>query len=400
MRDAFTRAIAAILIALAAGASACDAISGEGEASADETEEIRKVEVAQVRTDTLVHEVSYVGDIEGEAEIRVFSPIPDRIVSLPIKEGDRVKKNRILAVIRSTALSQGVDQAAGGLDAARAQRNALQDQVSRLNKLESSGAVSSSQLLTVRSQLDAAEAQVRQLEAVLGQARQRKGDAVLKAPIDGVIGQVFVEAGDLAAPQIPVCTVVDMDRVRVKVRVPEPDLPHLRPGQPAEVRVAVSNGEPIRASVSRVGPVLDRLSRTATMEIDIDNSDHVLKPGMLARVKVEVERIEGAVVAPKDALTVTAERRSGENLYRAVVVEDGKASERMLLLGLEDGDLVQVREGLEAGETLVLRGQHQLSDGDPVAIASSAEDTAADTPVETAGAAGGGAEQPTPPAGG
>lgn len=342
----------------ATGCKNADAEAGSAQSTAAKT--------IVVERGTLVRRLGYTGDIEGRSEIRIFSPIPDRIVSLPAREGERVKKDQILAVVRSGTLTEGVRQAAGGLDAARAQRSSLQDQVERLNQLRGSGAVTSSQILTVENQLAAADAQVRQLEAMLGQAKQRKGDAVIRAPISGVIGQVFVKAGDMAAPQIPICTVVDMDEVRIKVRIPESDLLSLKPGQPVVFSVAASESPTQRAQVSRVSPVLDRLSRTATMEIDVENSNHLLKPGMLARVEVEVEHREDVVWAPMDALTVTAERRGEANLYRAIVAEGGVARERKVLLGLVDGARAEIIEGLKAGEKLVTQGQHMLADGDPV----------------------------------
>jgi RND family efflux transporter MFP subunit len=336
----------------------------------EESKKIFAVETVAVEVGTLVNRLGYTGDIEGEAEIRVFSHIPDRIISLKVREGDRVKAGHILATIRSDALADSVQQATGGLDAALAQRSSLKDQLTRMQTLEGSGAVSSSQLLTLESQLAAAEAQVRQLEATVSQAKQRRGDAVIRAPISGLVGQVFLEAGDMALPQFPICTVVDMDRVHVAARVPENDLVKLSTGQPVTYYVAAEPDALHGAVVSRVSPVLDRLSRTATLEVDIENADHALKPGMLVHIEVEVERLENVVWAPKDALTITIEQKDGENLYRAVVVEDGKAVERMVVVGLEDGIRVHVLKGLAAGDKLVVQGQHLLKDGDPVRIVS------------------------------
>ncbi len=358
--NSFPLLIVAIL--LVAVVSACE--------SSTEEEETRVVpaEVFTIETGTIIHRFGYTGDIEGKSEIKVFAPIPDRIISLFAREGERVKRGDILAVIRSKQLSQGVHQAAGGLDAVRAHRDGLKDQVERFRKLEESGAVTSSQILSIESQLAAAQAQVRQLEATLGQAKQMKGDAIIRAPIDGVIGQVFVEIGDMVVPQIPVCTVVDMDRVKIKVRIPESDLPSVEPGQPVSFRVAARDQAIEHAAVSRVSPVLDRLSRTATMEIDLENADHRLKPGMLARVEVEVERHVNIVWAPKDALTVTPKRRGEEQIFRGIVVEGDVAREREVILGLEEGDRVEVLSGLEVGDRLVVKGQHLLEDGDPVKL--------------------------------
>lgn len=336
----------------------------------EESKKTLAVEIVQIEIGTLVNRLGYTGDIEGEAEIRVFSHIPDRIVALKVREGDRVKTGQIIATIRSNALADGVQQATGGLDAAIAQRRSLQDQVTRMQTLKGSGAVSSSQLLTLESQLAAAEAQVRQLEATVSQAKQRRGDAQVRAPISGLIGQVFMEAGDMALPQFPICTVVDMDRVHIKARVPENDLVKLNLGQPVIYRVAAEPNVLHGAVVSRVSPVLDRLSRTAALEVDIENASHALKPGMLAHIEVEVERLENVVWAPKDALTITIEQKDEKSLYRAVVVKDGKAIERMVVVGLEDGPRVQVLEGLARGEKLVVQGQHLLRDGDPVRVVS------------------------------
>lgn len=338
----------------------------------EEEQGTARVEASPVETGAVSRWLGYIGDIEGEAEVAVFSAIPDRILALNVREGDEVERGDVLAVIRADVLRQGVRQALGGVDAARAQRDAMADQVSRLEKLKGTGAVTSSQLLSAESQLAAAEARVRQLEAALGQARERKGDSRVRAPISGVVGQLLLEEGDMAAPQTPICTVVAMDRVRVRIDVPEPDLPRLEEGQLVEVGVAVGDGPPIRAEVSRVGPVLDRVSRTAALEIDIDNPDHELRPGMLARVRIQVERREGVVVVPKTALTVTSESENGNNLFRAVVVEDGRAAERLVSLGIEEDERVEVLEGLSAGERLVVSGQHLVADGDRVLVGGDA----------------------------
>jgi RND family efflux transporter MFP subunit len=341
---------------------------GGGSDKADAGTEIAPVRVATVEAGTLTRRLGFIGDIEGQAEINVFSFVPDRLLAVDVEEGDRVKVGQTLAVVRASALGEGVKQAVAGVDAVRAQLESLQDQQARLKKLEGSGAVTSSQVLAVNAQVAAAEAQGRQFEAMLGQARQRRGDAVITAPVAGVIGKVFVEVGDIAAPQIPICTIVDLDRVKIIVRVPEPDLPLLAVGQPAEIEIAARPGEPVRGAVTRVGPVLDRLSRTASLEIDLENPGAALKPGMLARVRVEVERRDGVVWAPKDALTVTNEREGDKSLYRAVVIEGGKAKERLVLLGLEEAGRVEILKGLAAGETLVVAGQHLVVDGDPVRV--------------------------------
>jgi RND family efflux transporter MFP subunit len=367
---------AAVFITLLISTPGCKS-SGAAE---KEVSKALAVKVIPVERGTLVNRLGFTGDIEGEAEIRIYSPIPERVTVINVREGDRIKKGQVIAQVRAQALASSVRQATGGLDAARAQRVSLRDQRERMAKLRNSDAITSSQLLGVESQLAAAEAQVRQLEATVSQAQQRRGDAAIRAPISGTIGQVFVKAGDMALPQIPICTVVDMDRVRIKIRVPESDLVQLKVGQPAIYRMAVSNAKSFSAVVSRVSPVLDRLSRTATLEIDVVNAQHLLKPGMLARVEIEVERRENVIWAPKDALTITIESQGGKSFYRGVVADKNIARERLLLLGLEEGSRVEVLTGLAAGEKLIVEGQHLLAEGDPVRVVSAAPTEPATAP--------------------
>lgn len=336
--------------------------------SQEKEETARPVSLLRLESGELIERIGYTGDIKGETEIRVFSPIPERIVQLPVKEGDKVKKGAILAVVRSDTLAQGVRQAAGGLDAARANLRAAEDQLERMRSLKGSGAVTSSQLLSVESQAAAAQAQVRQLEATLGQAQQRRGDAIIRSPIDGIVATVNLEVGDLAAPQIPIAVVMEMETVTIEARAPETDLPLLHEGQPVVFWLTVDSKNKYRAAVSRISPVLDRMSRTALLEVDYPNEERTLKPGMLVHVEVEIEKKTDALWAPSDALTVTAQRRDGHALYRAVVVKDGRAEERLVRVGMWEGGKVEILDGLSEGEMLVTKGQHVLADGDAVQV--------------------------------
>ncbi len=345
---------------------------GCGPTNATETQEEEpptSVEVTSIKRRDIVKILHYTGDISGEIEVKVFSAIPERIVSLRIEEGQRVSRNNLIAVVRAEALTQGVEQALGGLGAARAQVEGLQDNLSRQQRLLASGVVTQAQVDGTRFQLRAAESQVAQLEATVGSARTRRSDAQIRAPISGIIGQVFVEMGDMTAPQLPICTIVQMDRVEVTIQVAERDLGLVRAGMEAEIRVASLPGKSFRASVSQISPVVDRMSRTATLRIMLDNPEHLLRPGSLADVTLEVERHENAVVVPQYALVLN-NRSTDDGLasYRAYVVVGTKARERQVKIGFFDGNEVEVLDGLDLGEKLVVHGQHLLRDNHAVDV--------------------------------
>lgn len=328
--------------------------------------------------------LTYSGDVAGEVEVKVFSTIPDRIISLRVEEGQEIVEGELIAIIRAGVLGQGVQQALGGLASAKAQVAGLRDTLNRQQRLVSSGVVTQAQLDGTRFQLQAAEAQAAQLEATVGSARTRRSDTNVRAPISGVVGQVFVEEGDMAAPQIPLCTIVRMERVEILFNVPERELGLVRSGMDAEVRIASIPEKVFRAPVSQISPVVDRMSRTATLRIMLDNPGHIIRPGSLADVRLEVERHENSIVVPQYSL-VLDERRGADDeaIFRAYVLNnDGNTvSERRVRVGIYQGNDVEVIEGLDEGERLVVQGQHLLREGSSVTVgrgeASSSSTTAA-----------------------
>lgn len=346
-------------------------------AEPDAGSNIVTVEVETIERETISRVLTYSGDILGEVEVRVFSTIPERIIELNAEEGQQVESGDLLATIRADALGQGVRQALGGLASARAQVAGLRDTLNRQQRLASSGVVTQAQVDATRFQLQSAEAQVAQLEATVGSARSKRSDANVRSPINGIIGQVFVEEGDLATPQRPICTVVQMDRVEVTLQVPEQDLGMVHAGMVAEVRIASVPDRVFRAPVSQISPVVDRTSRTATLRIMLDNPDHVIRPGSLAEVQIEVERHDNAVVVDQYALVLDDRHGDeGHAQYRAYVMRpDGETvEERRVETGIFQGDRVEVTEGLAQGERLIVQGQHLLRDESRVRLASTDDD--------------------------
>jgi RND family efflux transporter MFP subunit len=367
-----TSAGAALLLAAGAALSGCAASSSAAEPDAGRAEV--RVAVQEVGRRAIEQELRLTGDLMGEVEVRVFSTIPDRIVTLRAEEGQAVREGDVLAIIRADALSQGVQQALGGVGAATAQVDGLRDTLARQRRLLASGVVTQAQVDATEIQLRAAENQLSQLDATAASARTRRSDATVRAPISAIVGQVFVEEGDLAAPGIPICTLVQMDRVEVQVQVSERDLGLVRPGLEAEVRVATLPGRVFRAPISRISPVVDRLSRTAAVRVMLDNPDHLLMPGSLAEVRVVVDRHEDAVVVPQYALVLDDESGPGGAAQFSVYVLEGeRARERRVQVGFYERDEVEVVEGLEAGERLVVQGQHLLRDGSRVTVAGDGE---------------------------
>lgn len=351
--------LAAALALLAGGCKPTDKKDTKGQPIA--------VQVAEVAPGSIARSLVYDADVVGEIEVKVYAQVAERIVSLPVEEGTVVKAGQTLAVLRADSLADGVKSAIAAVDAARADRDNLKDEVARAEKLVAKQIVAKAQVDMLRSRLASAEAQIRRLEAMSSQASTARGYAVVRAPIAGVVGRRFLSLGDMAAPSLPILTVVRMDRVELTVEVPEKELADVREGSVAEVRVARYGDRVFLGRVVLIAPTIDRMTRTARVKVRIDNPKHELMSGMLARVSLEVERRSGVLVVPYGGLIIESATGGGV-AYRAYVIEGDVARERTVTLGIIDGPRVEVRSGLKAGELLVTKGQHLLTNSRKVKI--------------------------------
>ncbi len=332
----------------------------DDEASDDEA--VRSVRTTKVARGDLVDRVALVGELQGKEEVRVLAMVTDTVRRLPVREGDRVRAGEVLAIVAWEVTSEAVAQAEAGLEAATASRDALEREVSRIRPLVEAGSAPRSQLEGLEAQLQAARAQVRQAAAGAGQASVQQGRTVIRSPISGVVTGVMVQEGEIAAPSMPLMTVVRPDELKVVLRAPERHFLRIRKGMPATVSPLTDPGTRVEAEVNLKGPVVDRMTRTGLVEIFLDNSDGLLVPGSLVRVELELGRRPDVILVPADAILFTGET---EMTRRAVafVASNGVARRRDVLLGERQGDLLEIREGLSEGETLVTRGAHFLRDG-------------------------------------
>lgn len=356
--------------------SGCDRSSSK----AKETELQIPVEVMTVKLGEVVQSLSYSGDIRAEQEVKVFSKIPDRIERFFVDAGDEVKRGATIAKVVATTIEQGVRQAEAGLAAARAQEANLRVEFERAQRLTTENAMSPQQFDAIKTQYEAVKAQVEQAEAAVKSARTQLAEATITAPISGVIGVRYFEAGDMASPAMPLVTVVQMDRVKITFNAAEEDLGKLAVGQTARVMVKSYADRSFEGKVVKISPVLDPLTRMAEVEVLIDNPQRLLKPGMYAQVDVITGILKDVLVVPRFAVieNTTLERINGQDQvvknYYVFVIDSNKARQKKLDVRYANHKSLAVNSGIEIGNKLVIAGQNNLRDGLPVAIIKGEEE--------------------------
>jgi len=185
--------------------------------------------------------------------------------------------------------------------------------------------------------------------------------APVPSTLDGIVGRVYLDRGADVTLNTPIALVVDASTVRARADVPERYAGRVKLGQEVRVEVEAYPGHIFRGVVSKESPVVDSETRSAPIEVNLDNADGRLHSGMFAKMTVVVARHAGVVSVPREALI--------EGGAPAVfVIKNGKAAKRELKLGLTTDVQAEVLGGLEPGENVAIFGLYGLKDGSVVEV--------------------------------
>ncbi len=211
------------------------------------------------------------------------------------------------------------------------------------------------------AKIKGAQAQAEQAEVALGLAKIRLEDCTIKAPISGIISTRFVDVGSMVGPIQPLVSIVDVDTLKLLTHANDEDLNKIKFAQRVEVKVGTYLNQVYEVRETNISPVMDPLSRKIKVNIRIPNPDYLIKPGMFPKIRLLAEQ-ENALLIPRVAVI----RKEGEDLV--FVVRDNLAHLQKVDLGLEEGNVVQILDGLKEGDQVVISGQTGLHGGDPVIV--------------------------------
>ncbi len=180
------------------------------------------------------------------------------------------------------------------------------------------------------------------------------------APVAGVVGRIYADVGQTVAPGQPVAAISRFSSsVKARAAVSDADLPFIRRGAPAEITVSTMPALVFTGRVTSVSPIIDPMSRSATVEVTLPNSERRLLPGMTVTIRLTLEAKPDVVRIPTDALLI-------DGSARVIVVRDRTARMRPITTGLAGDDFIEVTGGLEPGETVATTGKERVKDGETV----------------------------------
>ena len=304
------------------------------------------VDVDTARVRPIVDAVRATGRIEAVQAVELKSDEQGRITALLFQEGQYVARGAPLVRIDDSMLRAQAERA-------DADRDLAQQQLARVRKLREQNAAPP-------ADLERAEAAARSASAALSLLQLQIARSVVRAPFAGVVGQRFVSVGDYVTTQSPLLTLQTVDPQRAVIEVPERHAASLRQGQTVEFTVAAEPQRKFAARVDFIDPVVDNTNRTITVKGLAPNRDRLLKPGMFIEARLATAVREKAIVIPEDAIQPL------RTANIAWVVDNGKASRRVVQLGVRSAGFVEVLSGVKAGELVVVGGLERMGEGMPL----------------------------------
>ena len=302
------------------------------------------------------------GVIEPFRKAVVAAEVGGRVLERLVEPGDRVAAGEPLVrlddervrISHTEALARRKTQAVNLAEA--------RSELKRGEDLREQQFISDTELDGLRFAVERAASGLQQAEAALAAAERALEDSVIRAPFTGTAEIVHVQTGDFLNAGSPVATMVDFSRARVRAGVTAREAAQLASTETAQVALEAIGSAAFDGTVHSVGRISDAASGTYPVEIWVENPNDVLREGMLAAVHLSYSAPERSLVVP----SVAVFRRDGQ--MHVFTVSGDIASQRKVQTGRGSGRLIEIVDGLSAGDLVVFEGQFALHDGARVIV--------------------------------
>ena len=381
-------AILLLLTLLALGSLACKSdypASGKG-TNSDSKPQPRPVKTVKVTEMPIGETVTVNGTLAAYERTTISVKVPGRLQTISIDLGSVVHKGQVIAQLEQQDYKLRVQQAEAGLAQARARLglspDGTDDRVSaeetgtvrqakavledakakrdRAARLVQQGVIPRAEYDTVDSEYKVALSryqdgleEIRNRQGLLAQrrtelalARQQLADTIVYSPMEGVVQEKKASEGEYLAAAAPVVDIVRIDPLRLRLDVPEREAHSIRNGQTVRV-TAEGDAESYLGYVKRLSPTISEQSRVLAVEADVRNSGR-LRPGAFVRAEIVTDQTSTAVTVPTTAIVTFA------GIDKVMVVENGKAMEKTVTTGRRSSDWVEIKAGVNIGETVVV----------------------------------------------
>ncbi len=319
--------------------SSCGGESGKSEQPTENTK--KNVIVEEVRLVPVDQQSSFTATVEAKTVNNITPAMGGRIRVIHVDVGSRVSKGQAVVTMDAANYSQQETQLA-----------TLKRDYERYSELYKVGGISKQQLDQLKAQLDVAQTALNAIEENTG----------LISPISGVVTARNYDPGDVAAG-MPILTIENINPVKIIINVSESYYSKVAPGMSAAIVVDALDGEAFEGKVSLIHPTINSVSHTFPIEIEVNNTEQRLRPGMFSRVTLNFGTNERPVITDMAVL-----KQTGSNDRYVFLEKEGKAVYTKVELGARVGDKYEIVSGLQVGDRVIVQGNSGLIEGAAVNV--------------------------------
>jgi multidrug efflux pump subunit AcrA (membrane-fusion protein) len=372
------------------------------------------VQVTPVVSKPLTYAISLTGDIAPQMQVDIYPRVSGYLEQIYVRLGDSVRRGQTIAQIDRTDYLQKVKELEARVALAKAQlaeieagarteelrqaeesvrgaqsrfenarlhrermealfkRQVISKKEMDLSEMEFT--VAEAQLASSKEHLklvregarhevrEASRARLKETEAILSQEKIRLQYTQIVAPFSGEISRRHVDAGALVSPSTPIVNLIHTETVKVIANVLEKDIPLFKVGMKAKIRTESFPGRLFEGRIARISSALEPVTRTLQAEIEIPNSERLLKPSMFARIEVVLVEKPRALLIPRYAVVL-------EGGSKAVFIVNGnQAIRKAVVTGYEQDEYIEILEGVSEGDRVIVKGQELIKERSAVRV--------------------------------
>jgi RND family efflux transporter MFP subunit len=315
-----------------------------------------ETKITSVKVDTICEQSDenvhfYIGTIEESISVPLSFLVSGMATEVLVDEGQKVRKDQLIAVLDSESY-QNMYQVA------LAKAKQAEDAYSRLESMYKKGSLPEIKFVEIETGLEQANSL-----ALISEKNLK--DCKLYSPDDGIIGRRMIEPGMSVIPGKPVFQLVNIDKVDVRIPVPENEIAGINEGQKALIKVSALGDQQFEGEVTEVGVMSNPLSHTYIVKVVLNNADKILKPGMVCKVNISNPSLEERIVVPLSAVQV------GKNDSKYIFIANPR-SNRIIKKYVELGPIISngvvVNSGLSVGDMIVVEGYQKINENSTVKI--------------------------------
>lgn len=350
------------------------------------------VEVAPVQTESISEQIRAFGTIRAQDVVSITPQVSNRVVRILADLGDNVSRGQVLAEIYDVPYKDAVEQAEAQIRQARVNLERDSTQFTRQRELFERDLISRSEYDNVRSTYLSSRAQYESALAALTQSQENLDNTKVKSPVNGVVLNRSIAEGDIAGTGQAIFEIANLSGFETRVYLPMQDWENVQAGQQVSLSLSSRSTDIATGVVSRISPQLDPATGLGEVVITLTNTLTSIYQGALVQSSINLRTRENAVVIPRSALVEKVETyiapETGtielERSYSAFVNQgDSIAVQRELVLGIQQGDKIEVLEGLRPGEGLIITGQRNLQNESRIRVSGTSEPSALRVETDT-----------------